>query len=180
MSLRLLLIAVLLVVAGCAATPGKAVPANDTPGNDTPADTMPADFAGEVNYGNGSVAPPYHYEWRVEFDTRTARLTWSPGYAGTETWTETVDLDAGTREALYDRLHQAGLFEFPDEPDDGLVGGPTGHATFGDLYDGALGTSEAGQDMLDEVVAATEDVFPDQVWAAMEQRQRDWEARQPK
>jgi hypothetical protein len=173
MSLRLVLIALLLVVAGCAATP---MPANDTPG-----DTMPSDFAGEISYANGSVAPPYHYEWRVEFDTRTAHLTWSPGYDGTEKWTEAVGLDSGTRESLYDRLHEAGLFEFTNEPDEGLVGGATGRAAFGSFYDsGTLGTSEAGQDMLDEVVAATRAVFPDEVWTAMEQRQRDWEAQQPK
>jgi hypothetical protein len=176
MSLRLVLIAVLLMVAGCAATPGKAVPANDTPG-----DTMPSGFAGEISYGNGSLPPPYHYEWRVEFDTRTATLTWTPGYEGAEKWTENADLEEDTREQLYDRLHQAGLFEFTNESDEDLVGGPTGRATFGSFYDsGTLGTSEAGQDMLDEVVAATRAVFPDEVWAAMEQRQHDWEAQQPK
>lgn len=179
MTLRLVLIAVLLVVAGCgqgAATPGKAVPVNDTPG-----DTMPADFAGEIRYANGSVAPPYHYEWRVAFGVDTARLTWSPGYEGAETWTEDADLDTGTRTTLYERLHDAGLFEFTNEPDDGLVGGATGRASFGSLYDsGTLGTSEAGQDMLDEVVAAAEDLFPDAVWTTMAQRQRDWGARQPK
>jgi hypothetical protein len=184
MSLRLVLIAVLLVVAGCgqgAVTPGKPTP--ETAASDDTA--MPPDFAGEISYGNGSVAPPYHYEWRVEFDTRTARLTWTPGYEDAETWTEAVDLDAAARERLYDRLRDAGLFEFTNDPDDGLVGGSTGQATLRRgpdvFYDsGTLGTSEAGQDLLDEVVAATEDLFPDEVWAAMDQRQRDWGARQPK
>jgi hypothetical protein len=164
MTLRLVAIALLLVVAGCGqgtATPGK------------PDETMPGDFAGEVSYANGSVAPPYHYEWRVVFDARTATLTWTPGYEGTENWTETAEVD--TPERLYARLDRAGLFEFTDT-DDGLVGGPTGRARFGSLHDtGTLGTSEAGQDMLDEAVAAVEELFPADVWTTMEQRQRDWQ-----
>jgi hypothetical protein len=32
---------------------------------------MPADFAGTVEYGNGSVAPPYHYDWVLRFDEAT-------------------------------------------------------------------------------------------------------------
>jgi hypothetical protein len=173
MSLRLVLIAVLLVVAGCGqgAVAGTAAPARSG---------MPGDLVGEISYANGSVAPPYHYEWRVRFDTEAAHLTWSPGYEDTEEWTETVELGADARTKLYDRLDQAGLFEFTEDTDDGLVGGPTGRATFDGLYDGTLGASEAGQDLLDEVVAATKAVFPDEVWAGMEQRQRDWEARQPK
>lgn len=165
MTLRLVVVALLLAVAGCgqgAATPGKPVPTETDK-------TMPADFAGEISYANGSVAPPYHYEWRVEFDARGATLTWTPGYEGTESWTETVgDID---RERLYDRLDRAGLFEFTDS-DDGLVGGPTGRADFGALHDtGTLGTSEAGQDMLDEAAAAARDLFPAEVWTRMEQRQ---------
>ena len=173
MSLRLVLIALLLVVAGCGQ------------GAAEPDDAMPPGFVGEISYRNGSVAPPYHYEWRVEVEERSARLEWTPGYDGTETWTETVDLDAGARESLYDRLRRAGLFEFTNRADEDLVGGPTGRATFGRAQDvfydsGTLGTSEAGQDMLDVVVAATRPVFSEGVWAAMEQRQRDWAARQPK
>ncbi len=160
MTLRLVVIALLLVVAGCgqgtAATPEKT-------------DGMPADFAGAISYANGSVAPPYHYEWRLEFDDRSATLTWTPGYEGTEPWTETVD-DVN-RERLYDRLESKNVFEFTDT-DDGLVGGPTGRADFGDLHDtGTLGTSEAGQDMLDEVVAAAKELLPADVWTRMEQRQ---------
>jgi len=177
MSLRLVLIALLLMVAGCGQTA--------KPGTATPEAAMPDDFVGEISYRNGSVAPPYHYEWRVAFDTEAAHLTWSPGYEGTETWTETVELGADERARFHNQLSSAGLFEFTEDADDGLVGGPTGRATFGQepdvFYDsGTLGTSEAGQDMLDEVVAATKGVFPGEVWADMASRQSAWEQRQPK
>ncbi|MGB3444417.1 MAG: hypothetical protein WBA97_37235 [Actinophytocola sp.] len=172
MSIRWVLVALLLVVAGC----GQGVAES---GN-----AMPGDFVGEISYRNGSVAPPYHYEWRVEFDTLTARLEWTPGYQGTETWTEAVDLGADERARFYDRLRRTGLFEFT-ETDDGLVGGATGNATFGHAPDvlhdsGTLGTSEAGGRLLDEVVAATEGVFPERVWRDMAARQRTWEEQHPK
>jgi hypothetical protein len=73
MSPRLSLVALLLVlVAGCGAQ------VQGDPSGDPTAGAMPADFTGEVTYANGSVPPPYHYEWRVEFDTSTASITWSP------------------------------------------------------------------------------------------------------
>ncbi|MDQ3790417.1 MAG: hypothetical protein M3422_24665 [Actinomycetota bacterium] len=144
---------------------------------------MPDDFVGEVSYSNGSLPPPYHYEWRVEFDTGTARLEWTPGYEDADTWTETVGLDEDTRRRLYDRLDATGLFEF-ENSDDGMVGGPTAWATFEGTPDGhhdtgTLGTSEAGQDMRDELVAATEQLFPADVWAEMERKQSEWEERHP-
>jgi hypothetical protein len=176
MSSRLSLIALVLVlVAGCGA---------QVQGDPTAADAagMPADFAGEVTYANGSVPPPYHYEWRVEFDDSTARLTWSPGYEGDqkEEWTEEVDLGKDDRAAYYDRIEKTGLFEF-DTSDDGFVGGPTGRARFGDLHDsGTLGTSEEGKDMLEAVVAATEELFPAEVWSGMEGKQKAWEDSHPR
>ena len=171
---RVLLVA-LVLLAGCGVAAQAGQPRGDG--------GMPADFVGEISYGNGSVAPPYHYEWRVEFDTSTARLVWTPGYETTEEWTETVDLGTAERQRLYDRIEKTGLFEF-ENSDDGMVGGATGRATFGRppnvFHDtGTLGTSEAGQDMLDELVAATRATFPDHVWSEMERKQGEWEARQP-
>ena len=170
------LVVALVLLAGCGAR-GDAPDATESGGG------MPSDFVGEVSYSNGSVPPPYHYEWRVAFDTGTARLVWTPGYDDAEEWSETVDLDREQRQRLYDRIRETGLFEF-ENSDDGMVGGPTGRATFGRppnlRHDtGTLGTSEAGQDMLDELVAATEATFPAHVWAEMERRQDEWEQRHP-
>jgi hypothetical protein len=168
MSSRIVLVVLVLVVAGCGREHRRA-------------DTAPAGLVGEISYSNGSVAPPYHFRWRVEFDARGARLEWTPGYGDTETWTETADLGADERSALRQRLRETGLFEFTGE-DDGLVGGPTGRARFAsDGYDsGTLGTSEAGSRMLDAVVAVTRTAFPDAVWTAMERRQDQWGDRQPR
>ena len=179
MSPRLSLVALLLVlVTGCGAQ------VEGDPTADTGA--MPADFAGEVTYANGSVPPPYHYEWRVEFDTSSARLSWSPGYEGDEReeWTEEVPLGEDDRAAYYDRLRETGLFEF-DNRDDDLVGGPTGRARFGnppgDLHDsGTLGTTEEGKDMLEAVTAATEELFPAEVWTGMKDKQQAWEDSHPR
>lgn len=170
---RVLLVA-LVLLAGCGVERTGAGPA---------APAMPHDFVGEVGYSNGSLPPPYHYEWHVEFDTGTATLAWTPGYEGADTWRDTVDLDDETRRRFYDRLQDAGLFDFEDA-DDGMVGGPTAWATFEGTPDGrhdtgTLGTSDAGQDVLDELVDATEALFPAEVWAEMERKQDEWEERHP-
>src|SRR5687768_963753 len=70
---------------------------------------MPADFAGTVEYANGTVAPPYHYEWNVTFDEKAAVVEWRPGYEErTEPWRETVEITAEQRQQLYDRLRELG------------------------------------------------------------------------
>lgn len=179
MSLRVVLLAFLLLVAGCATeTPG--VPA-EVPVAD---DAMPADFTGTVDYGNGSVPPPYHYEWRVRFDEATATVEWTPGYEEPEPWRHSVDIDDAKRERLYEMLREADAFTFDDNTDEGIVGGSTGSAELvadGKTYDtGSLGTSRAGQRVLDDVVAAVEELVPADVWAEMKDKQDEWAAQQPK
>jgi hypothetical protein len=172
------LLTFVLLLAGCAET--------GTPTADETA-VMPADFAGVVEYGNGSVAPPYHYEWQVRFDDGTADVSWTPGYDDTQPWREHVTITDGQREQLYTRLRAAGVFEADGDSADAehaMVGGPTGSVELtsaGRTYaPGALGTTEDGQRLLDEVVAAVEDLVPADVWAGLRDRQDDWSRQQPR
>lgn len=175
MSLRVVLLAFLLVVAGCA---------KEDPGVPVAGDGTPADFTGTVEYGNGSVAPPYHYEWRVRFDRATASVEWTPGYEETEPWSHLLDIGVEKRERLYDMLRDAGAFTFDDNTDEGITGGSTGSVELvadGKNYDtGSLGDSRAGQKVLDDVVAAVEELIPADVWAQMKDKQDEWSAQQPK
>lgn len=145
---------------------------------------MPADFAGTVEYGNGSVAPPHHFEWRLSFDESTATVEWTPGYDDAEPWRETVDITDDQRLRLYDGLRDSGALEFDEPVDEGMAGGSTGRVSVtldGDTHDsGELGGSRAGQRVLDDVVAAVEDLVPADVWSGFEDRQSDWAERQPK
>jgi hypothetical protein len=169
------LLTFVLLLAGCARA--------GTPVPDETA-VMPADFAGTVEYGNGSVAPPYHYRWQVRFDDATAEVAWTPGYEDVQPWREHVAITAGQREQLYRALRAAGVFEVGDDVEEAMVGGPTGSVELtaaGRTYaPGTLGTSEDGQRLLDDVVAAVEELVPTDVWAGLEDRQDDWSRQQPK
>jgi hypothetical protein len=169
MPTRVALLALLLLVAGCAHR----------------SSAMPADFAGTVEYANGSVPPPYHFQWRLSFDASTATVEWTPGYEEDgERWRETVDITADQRQRLYDRLRDSGVLDFDERTDEGIAGGSTGSVTLtldGATHDtGALGTSGVGQDLLQDVVDAVRDLVPADVWAGLEDRQSEWGERQPK
>jgi len=172
--MRAVFLVLLLVVAGCAH--------RGTPTADTLA--MPADFAGTVAYGNGSVPPPYHYQWEVTFDDRTAVVVWQPGYGEDAPWRETADITSDQRSHLYDRLSDLGVFDLTKVDDDGMVGGPGGHLEItadGRTYNpGSLGESEKSAALLKKVADAVKDLVPAGVWAGLQAKQDDWSARQPK
>jgi hypothetical protein len=174
MSLRVVVVAVVLLLAGC----GQERPGVPKAG----ADVMPADFAGTVSYGNGSVPPPYHFEWRLTFDTTSATVEWTPGYSDVEPWRESVEITEDDRRALYDELRDAGVLTYEEETDEGLAGGSTGSIDLvvdGERRTSPLGTSRAGQDVLEDVVAAVEDLVPAEAWTRLRDRQDEWSARQP-
>lgn len=170
--MRAVLLALLLVVAGCAHRTGE----DDR--------TVPDDFAGTVIYGNGSVSPAYHYVWAVTFDATTATLEWLPGYEAVTPWRETVDITDDQRADLYARLSDLGVFDMPDGVDDGMVGGPEGniHITAdGETYDsGDLGGSEDSARLLEDVADAVKELVPESAWDDMKAKQDDWSEKQPK
>jgi hypothetical protein len=177
MSPRFTLISLLFVVSACAST---------DPGEPTvDGQVMPADFAGTVNYANGTVAPPYHYEWSVRFDESKAVVEWRPGYSSdVEPWRETVDITEDQRSTLYGRLREIGVFDMGAAADDGMVGGPGGSIEVtagGRAYDpGSLGSSEDSARVLTAAADAVRALVPADVWAALRDKQDAWSARQPK
>ena len=171
------IVLLLLVAAGCA---------QGDPGTPTADDrVMPADFAGKVEYGNGSVPPPYHYEWQVRFDESTAVVEWRPGYdSSTQPWRETAAITDDQREQLYQALRDLGVFDMGEAPDDGMVGGPTGGVEVtagGRAHDpGSLGGNDDSVRLLEDVAAAVEKLFPADVWSGLKAKQDDWSDQQPK
>lgn len=175
--MRAVVLLLLLLVAGCA---------QQSPGTPKPDDkVMPADFAGSVNFANGTVAPPYHYEWTVTFDASTAVVEWRPGYEeGTQPWRHSVDITDEQRAGLYQKLRDLGVFDMEQAIDDGLVGGPGGHIEVtagGTTYDpGSLGSSEDSSRVLRKAADAAKELVPADVWAGLEAKQDEWSAQQPK
>jgi hypothetical protein len=50
----------------------------------------------------------------------------------------------------------------------------------GERHTGVLGTSRAGQDVLDDVVAAVGELLPADAWTRLEDQQEQWSAQQPR
>jgi len=172
-------LALVLLLAGCVRqNPGEPV------ADDSVAAVMPDDFGGTVDYRNGSVPPPYHYEWRVTIAETTAEVEWRPGYDEVEPWRETVEITADQRARCYDLLRDAGVFGRGPDADEGMTGGATGSFELvagGRTHDsGTLGTSRAGQDVLKNVVAAVEELVPAEVWSGLRDQQEQWAAEHPR
>lgn len=175
-------LALALLLVGCAQrSPG-------TPVGDDTVDSvavMPADFGGTVDYANGSVPPPYHYEWRVTVTATTAEVEWRPGYDDeVAPWRNSVDITGEQREHLYDRLREIGVFELAPDTSEGLAGGSTGSFELvadGKTHDsGTLGMSRAGQDVLEEIVDAIEELVPADVWDGFRDQQEQWATDHPR
>lgn len=138
---------------------------------------MPDDFGGTVTYRNGTVPPPHHYEWRVDVDGTSVTVTWLPGYdEAVAPWTETVTVTPERRTRFHEDVR--GRLDFEDAEDGGVVGGPTGSFELvadGRTYSsGDLGTSEDGQDALDDVRSAATALVPGEVWSSFEDKQEQW------
>jgi hypothetical protein len=136
-----LLLAALLAGVACAvfsppaATPTVTVPTPRpaaTPTVTMPT-TRPADFAVRYDWAEGSLPPPYHYEYTIDIAADGAvTLTYVPDYPGDEVpvWTETLTLEAAALDGLYADLAGQGLFttDWRGE-DDTPVGGSSERLT---------------------------------------------------
>jgi len=168
-----LLVVVAALASGCSqASGGTAVAARET-------GAMPDDFTATIVYRNGSVPPPYHFEWRLRVDGGGGELSWRPGYdEDVPAWVEAVAVSAEQRAELYAALRAAGAFDKAPAPDENLAGGSTGSVELtaaGRTHSpGELGLSEDSQDILEAVHTAAEDVVPAAVWSRMSDRQQTW------
>ncbi len=104
MNFRLAIIILLLILAtGCATV-------SPTP---NPLDTRPADFNLVYEWQEGSLPPPYHYEYTITIDPAgQGQIVMVPDYAFSNppTWTETYALTSAALDQLYRLLIDKGLF----------------------------------------------------------------------
>jgi len=117
----LVLVAALLSGLACSLVSPAVTPTDFRPTLVVP-DQRPADFTVHYYWSEGSLPPPYHYEYTINVATNgTVTLTYFPDYPNDDVpvWTETVSLDAAQLDALYAELNQGGLFttDWPAEGD---------------------------------------------------------------
>src|SRR5690242_15643215 len=78
-------------------------PTAASPTIDAPTE-RPADFTASYHWAEGSLPPPFHYEYTIDVAADgTVTLTYVPDYPneGVPEWVETVSLDAAQLDALY-------------------------------------------------------------------------------
>lgn len=171
MSTRLALLFALLPLLACSLfTP-------ETP----PVDTHPADFSVLYEWYEGSMPPPYHYEYTLQVAADGAgTLTMIPDYPGegVPVWTETFTVEPAALDALYRQLVEAGAFTTNwREEDDPPVGGSYATATL--TADGetvaipSFVIPNQGEAQ-DEIFAALEAVVPADIRADLEARRQQY------
>lgn len=82
-------------------------------GGSSAPETRPADFSVRYDWWEGSLPPPYHYQFSVTIaPDGTGQVTYTPDYPSTDTptWVETFALDEAQLDALYAQLRDLGVF----------------------------------------------------------------------
>ena len=132
--------------------------------------SRPDDFSVTYNWYEGSLPPPYHYEYMITIESDGAGLvTYTPDYPGADvpTWTEVFTLDSSQLDALYVQLRHLDVFATAwSETDDVPVGGS--HSTLMILADGRTvdipAFPAAAADQADGAKSAVIAVVPGDIW----------------
>ena len=92
----------------------------------------PSDFVLSFEHIEGTVPPPFHFEWRVEFDADGAgSATYAPDYPGkgVPRYQATFEVDQSERDDLYETLSSRGTLIDLQAAENPPVGGPRDTAT---------------------------------------------------
>jgi hypothetical protein len=158
------------------------------PAAPTPTPTLfpnerPADFTVEYYWAEGSLPPPYHYEYTISVAADGAvTLTYIPDYpsADAPVWTETLTLTPAELDALYANLATYGLFSTAWQAQDSPpVGGSsdTLTATAGGVTLKVPAYVVPAQAADESALAATmQAIIPDDVWARLAAQRDDYVA----
>jgi hypothetical protein len=148
-------------------------PALPTPG------ARPGDFSVRYDWFEGSLPPPYHYEYTVAIAADgTGTVTMVPDYPGdaVPVWTESFTLDQAALDDLYRQLAASGAFTTRwAEEDDPPVGGSyattslTANGASVSIPSSVVPAQSAAQG---EIAAAINAQVPQEIWDRL-QAQRD-------
>ncbi len=75
---------------------------------------MPEDFSVTYDWVEGSVPPPYHYEYTIKLGPGTnGEMSLTPDYPGdgVPMWSESFTVEGKTLPALYDLMQKKGVFD---------------------------------------------------------------------
>lgn len=141
---------------------------------------IPDDFGVEYSWYEGSVAPPYHYEFDIDLARDgTGTIRYRPDYGSDPEWAETFAVTEEDLEYVYSVMFDAGVFsrswlEDPEPPVGGSVAGMTVTAA-GETHEIPLDLAAASdREAMVVVYGAIEELVPLDVWRDMEERRGDF------
>ena len=146
-----------------------------------PPSDRPADFGIEYQWREGTLPPPYHYEYSIQIaPDGTGQIVMVPDYPspGVPIWTEPFTVGAGALDDLYALMLEKGVFSraWPEE-DDPPVGGSYDWA---DVRAGGQSVRlpafvAAGQARdVNEIFAAIRALVPAEVWDGLNARRQQY------
>jgi hypothetical protein len=179
----------LLAVAGMScslfapkATPTPTATAAPTAAHPLP-DTRPADFSVRYHWAEGSLPPPYHYEYTVSAGPgNTLAIAMIPDYPSDDvpTWTETAPLDDATLDALFALAVEQGAFTTAwQQTDDIPVGGSSWSLTLtagGRQVEIPPYLIETQTAAAEAIASAVEAQVPADAWARLNSLREDYVA----
>lgn len=169
MNTKLFLLALIVLLAGC--TGSTALPAQP-----------PANFSVRYEWREGSVPPPYHYEYTIEFQGGKGQLFFWPDYPTDQvpTWTEQFAVDEATTARIYQLMMQQGVWARQWRQQDPM---PVGGATDWLAATAQNATVKIPIALVDDDAEAIEPVYnairalvPQATWDALRARQEAYHA----
>ena len=137
--------------------------------------TRPDDFSARYDWSEGSLPPPYYYEYIIHLDPTGAGLVeMVPDYPGGDVpiWTETFTVEPDALDAFYSQLVAAGAFGTAwREVDDAPVGGShftvtlTANSETTEIPRFVVADQAAAQSTISEAFVA---LVPQEVWDKLE------------
>jgi hypothetical protein len=145
-------------------------------------DTRPADFSFEYNWSEGSLPPPYHYEYLIRLQPvgQGQVVFWPdyPGFAGVPEWVESFSPDSDQLDQLYQIMVDQGLFtEAWKAQDDPPVGGSsewmavTAHGQNIEIPAFVLPEQAAA---VSEIYTALRSLVPQAIWDKLEKQRQEY------
>lgn len=175
---RLLGAALMVVVvgaglAGCGTTTGMATAAST--GSSSGSSTGPhcgAGTTGTIEYSKGSLPPPYHYSWVLDFRADSGSMTLQGGWDddADARWSKEFPLTAAQSTALCRLVIDAVAASDPNA-EEVAPGSSSARVA---LTDGAGGTVDQDLVGVPELAGDAVDLLPEGVWSELERKFQAW------
>jgi len=146
----------------------------------------PADFAVEYRWQEGSLPPPYHYEYVIRLGPGArGEIEFTPDYsfANPPVWTETFDLSGDDLTALYKLMTAQGVFDRrwrQQEPPPVGGGSAAADITAGGQHVAIPALLEAEDEQaIGEVYAAIRALVPQAIWDKLRAQHEEYQQAHP-